>query len=235
MYNSLKTDRLRNINIPRHHVDFLSYHYLHRDLLLMFDKYAKGTLLDIGCGNKPYKKYLETRVTEYVGCDIEQSSLEVVDVICSATNIPLENDSFDTIICTQVLEHIADHLSVIKEAHRLLKKGGVAIFSVPFVYQIHEAPHDFFRFSKYGIKHLVESSEFELIECYPNGGKWATIGLMLSNNLVKSYNASNIVKLYYNKIYNKIVLTLINQIFKYIDKKHFDEGLTSNYVFICKK
>src|ERR1035437_1168707 len=91
--------------------------------------HARGKLLDIGCGNKPYERMFKGRITEYIGCDVVQSSDERADVICPATLISIEDASFDPVLCTQVIEHVADHRGLIREAFRLLKSGGFLILS----------------------------------------------------------------------------------------------------------
>ncbi len=81
--------------------NYLVYSSFHSELNAAIDKYAKGSLLDIGCGNKPYESWMKEKVTEYIGCDIVQSSANKVDVLCSANKIPLENERFDTIFSSQ--------------------------------------------------------------------------------------------------------------------------------------
>ena len=111
--------RLSNININKFSYFYLHYKSFHKDLFQAIHNHAKGRVVDIGCGNKPYKKVFEGRITEYIGCDIVQSDQNKVDVICEATNIPLPDQSFDTVISTQTIEHVADHQKLVNEAWRL--------------------------------------------------------------------------------------------------------------------
>jgi len=121
---------------------YLVYKYLFRDLKTVIAKYASGKLLDVGCGNKPYQS-LFTNLETYTGCDVVQSSRFLVDVICPATKLDFENESFDTIFSTQVLEHVDDHQEAFSEISRVIKPGGYFIFSVPFTWELHEEPYDF--------------------------------------------------------------------------------------------
>ena len=159
---------------------YLVYHYLFPEIKRVIQEHAKGRILDVGCGNKPYRALFNADA-DYIGCDVVQSSLFLVDVICPATALSFENESFDTVFSTQVFEHVNDHQKAFEEVSRVLKSGGYFLFSVPFTWELHEEPHDYFRFTKYGIAFLLEKYGFECLEIKANGGKWATIGQMRIN------------------------------------------------------
>src|SRR4029077_8184932 len=105
--------RLSDIKVTKSSAYYLHYKSFHAALSAAISNFAKGKLVDIGCGNKPYEKMLEGKISEYVGCDIIQSSLNKVDVLCEANNIPLPNNSFDTVFSTQTIEHIEDHQGLV--------------------------------------------------------------------------------------------------------------------------
>ncbi|MGK0173948.1 MAG: SAM-dependent methyltransferase [Ulvibacter sp.] len=147
--------------------------------LLIFSKdYLKGDMVDIGCGTKPYQQILAPYVDKHIGLDHKDSFHDSsnVDLFGTAYEIPVEAERFDSAICSAVLEHLEEPLDAIIECHRVLKKGGVAIYSIPFIWHIHEEPRDFFRYSKYGIKYLFEKANFEIIELKPLSGFWVTFG-----------------------------------------------------------
>jgi Methylase involved in ubiquinone/menaquinone biosynthesis len=127
--------------------------------------YMKGKMLDFGCGRKPYKRFFN--VEEYVGLDIEQSGHshqnEEIDVFYDGQHIPFENEYFDSIFSSEVIEHVFDLKSIIKELNRVLKVDGHILVTVPFVWDEHEIPYDFGRYTSFGIKHIFESSGFEVI------------------------------------------------------------------------
>ncbi|RZK57796.1 MAG: class I SAM-dependent methyltransferase [Pedobacter sp.] len=112
-----KQSRLQEIDIDTNHSLYLHYKYYHKALFAAINKYAKGNLLDIGCGNVPYKKLIEPLTLKYIGCDIVQSSNNCVDILCPANKIPIEDEKFDTILSTQTIEHVEDHQGVINEAY----------------------------------------------------------------------------------------------------------------------
>lgn len=202
---------------------YLSYMPLFRDLSYAVSNYASGKLLDIGCGNKPYKEMFDDITEEYIGCDVVQSNMNMVDILCEATNIPLENNSFNTIFSTQVIEHVADHQQMIREAHRLLKHEGVFIVSGPLYWHIHEEPFDFFRFTKYGFQYILENNGFEVIEILANGGKWATFGQMV----IHTFPHFLVKRKWFRK--------LNNYIFHRLDNKHYNDFNTMNYVVVARK
>ncbi len=185
--------------------------------------YANGKLLDIGCGNKPYETLFAPHVNEYVGSDIIQSDLGKVDIICDASNIPLEDGTFDTVICTQTIEHVPNPFAVVNEASRLLKKGGVFIITGPMYWPLHEEPYDFYRYTKHGFRYMLESNGFTKVEVVSNGGKWALLGQVVIHTLPKWI--SN----------RKPFRWVNNSIFTYLDNKFYDDNNTMNYVCIAFK
>ena len=94
---------------------------------MAIEHHASGKVLDIGCGNKPYQSLFVGRITEYIGCDVVQSDKNKVDVICPATQLSFNNESFDTVFSTQVIEHVDDPFKMLSESSRVLKPGGILI------------------------------------------------------------------------------------------------------------
>lgn len=141
-------------------------------------KYARGDMLDIGCGEKVYEKFADIFISKHVGLDHEGTLHDTskVDIVATAYDIPCETHSFDTILCTFVMEHLEDPESALREAHRVLSKDGYAIYAVPLFWHIHEEPRDFYRFTKYGLKYLFEKCNFQIVELIPLSGFWVTFG-----------------------------------------------------------
>lgn len=163
-------------------------YYLHdRELARCAARYLKGRLVDIGCGTKPYKSLLAPYVAEHVGVDHDGSphGTSDVDLPGTAYCIPVRDASFDCALCTAALEHLEEPEEALRECHRVLKPGGVAIYTVPFIWHLHEEPRDFFRFSKHGLKYLFEKTEFELLELKALSGFWATFGQLFVYNLYR--------------------------------------------------
>ena len=165
----------------------LIYFIHNRELLICVDTYFSGRLIDIGCGAKPYKDLLAPYVTEHIGVDHQDTLHDKsnIDLFGTAYDIPVEDGEFDCALCTAVLEHLEEPELALKECWRVLKREGVAIYSVPFIWHLHEEPRDFFRFSKYGIKYLFEKVGFEVIEIKALSGFWVTFGQLLVYSLYR--------------------------------------------------
>lgn len=158
--------------------NWLVHKIIFKELANVIQKYGKGILLDIGCGEKPYKELTIPFVEKHIGLDHINSlhSKSQVDLFGTAYEIPLKENSVDTILCTAVLEHLEEPDKALKEANRVLKKNGYAIYTVPLFWHIHEEPRDFFRYTEYGLKYLFEKNNFEIVELKPLSGFWVTFG-----------------------------------------------------------
>jgi len=162
--------------------------YLFESSFRLYAKsYLCGKLLDIGCGTKPYKKLLAPYVTGHIGVDHEKTFHDKsnIDLFGTAYKIPAEDESFDSAICTAVLEHLEEPETALRECLRVLKHGGYAIYSVPFIWHLHEEPRDFYRYSKYGLKYLFEKVGFDIVEIKALSGFWVTFGQLFVYNLYR--------------------------------------------------
>jgi SAM-dependent methyltransferase len=220
------------------HSYYLVYKPMFRDIQDAVNKYAKGRVLDIGCGNKPYEPMFEGKITEYIGCDIVQSSDSKVDVVSEATKIPLPDATFDTVFSTQTLEHVAEHQLMLNEAFRLLKPGGHLILSAPMYWHLHEEPYDFFRFTRYGFEHIFQKAGFKVEEMISNGGSWSVMGQVIIHAMTVPNKHKK--SPWYVRFWKKMFVTLrfhriTNWIFAWLDKKDFNPVNTMNYVVVGKK
>lgn len=123
-----------------------------------------GRLLDVGCGSKPYRSLF--KVAEYVGLDIDNPitrQRDMADVFYSGQDFPFEPRSFDAVLCNQVLEHVFNPEEFVAEIERVLKPGGKLLLTVPFVWDEHEQPWDYARYSSFGLKALLEKKGFRII------------------------------------------------------------------------
>ena len=161
-------------------------------------KYSRGILVDIGCGRMPYREKFLKRVEKYIGVDSPDSSKYYdgkikPNIYADATSIPLPNGYCDTVLLSQVLEHLPDPDKSVKEAARILKKDGNLIVSTIQSYPLHDEPYDFYRYTKYGLKSLLERNGFRLLMVREDGNVFVqgfqgfNIYLMLIlKNLIKN-------------------------------------------------
>jgi SAM-dependent methyltransferase len=131
-------------------------------------------LLDAGAGNLRFKELLIAKHFEYASQDFEQVSDQTFrgshNYVCDIKSIPVESNTFGVIVCTQVLEHLPDPLGSLKELARILKPGGELYLTTNFLFPIHGAPHDFFRYTNYGLDHLLKECGFSQIQISARGG-----------------------------------------------------------------
>lgn len=145
------------------------------------ERHFSGRLLEIGCGTKAKAALIGDLVAEHIGLDHpdSQHGLTHVDLLGVAEDVPAPDASFDCVLSTSVLEHLEDPQTAIEEAFRVLRPGGVALYTAPLYWHIHEAPRDFFRYTTYGLHHLFGRAGFELLEVTALSGFWVTFGAQL--------------------------------------------------------
>jgi SAM-dependent methyltransferase len=159
------------------HFQYLSGTILYRTLpsrLSLLD----GVILDVGCGEQPYRQWM-TRAERYVGLDtIPGPTVDVV--IEPGRPWPLPADEFDGIVCTQVIEHVAQLDLTLAEITRTLRPGGRLVLSVPFIYNEHDPQHDYRRLSRHGVRQLL-GPQYAIEEIVPQGAVGSTLGAMFLN------------------------------------------------------
>ena len=117
-----------------------------------------GRVLDVGCGEMPFR-FLLPSDTQYIGIDVQTASefgmREHEEVIpFDGLHIPFPDESFDHVICTEVLEHVESPADLISEMHRVLRLGGTIAVTVPFAARVHHAPHDYHRFTRFRLERM---------------------------------------------------------------------------------
>ena len=121
-------------------------------------------IADIGCGEQPFRSPIELAGGRYWGIDMEQNTLGTVDVLATAAQAPFSDGSFDLVLCTEVLEHVPDAAAALRELSRIVKVAGLVVCSVPFLYPLHEEPHDYSRLTVHHFRNVAERNGLEIIE-----------------------------------------------------------------------
>lgn len=183
---------------------FINPFYIARKELLksvqIFNKELVGITLDIGCGVKPYRKFYNTMY--YFGLDLPSSIHNIklsADIIYDGNILPFKNDSVDSIVLNQVLEHIFEPEHFLSEIRRILKINGRLFITVPFIWDEHEKPIDFARYTSFGIKYLLRKNGFEIIKQYKTANNISALAQLL--NLY-------IYKVVYRNLFIKKIATL---------------------------
>lgn len=146
---------------------------------------AGARMLDAGAGEGSYKSYFAKQ--RYTGTDLavgdaawDYSSL---DVLADLTAAPFADGRFDAAINIVTLEHVREPAQVIRELGRVLRPGGKLLLVVPLEWEEHQTPHDFFRYTRYGVQHLLEQAGFDSIDCAPVGGFFRLLARRMLNAL----------------------------------------------------
>ncbi len=121
---------------------------------------VRGLLLDVGAGNSPYRHLLDPTASQYQGIDVQHagdfgySNAEIQNF--DGRQIPFDGDSFDAVLCTEVLEHVEDPAELITEIHRVMKPGATGMITVPWSARFHYIPHDYHRYTPTRLQHLFQ-------------------------------------------------------------------------------
>ncbi|MBN2109733.1 MAG: class I SAM-dependent methyltransferase [Methanosarcinaceae archaeon] len=161
---------------------------LENKLIPILKQYTKGEVLEVGSGNLSYKKYVN--YTDYKTLDVN-SHLRV-DFCEDIHETTLSSESFDTVLMIEVLEHLYNPFTAIKQVNRLLRKGGYVVVTTPFIYPYHGTPHDFYRYTKYGLMKIFD--DFEEVKIVEYGNVFgASLDILTSYKLLKPLKILNIL------------------------------------------
>lgn len=207
----------------------------------------KGVLLDLGCGEMPYKEYIldnNKNITKYIGVDIDFSKDHQIvkpDLYWDGKVIPMGDNSVDTVIATELFEHIPNVENILKEIFRVLKKGGVLYFTVPFIWPLHETPFDEYRYTPYSLTRHLKNSRFEEIKIEILGGYHAALaqilGIWISNvrvNIHSKYKQT-LVRLIQRIVIFPLIKYLINKDLKVRPIGYSENTMPTGYFGLIRK
>lgn len=148
-------------------------------------RHLRGRCLDVGCGDQPYRPILlqhPFQITELLGLDRagERCQRTPPDLVWVDGQIPLPDRSVDSALCTEVLEHCPNPADVLAEVHRVLKPGGSLVLTLPFLWPLHEVPHDWCRYTPFALRQLLQTAGFHVPELQPLGGYDRSLAQMLA-------------------------------------------------------
>lgn len=222
---------------------FLIKWYILRDIQWVVKKYAfDGKILDVGCGQKPYRNIFRN-CREYIGIDFKHFSVNKEfefrkpDIYFSGDyltthKLPFKDETYDHAVSFQVLEHHKKPDVMISEIFRVVKKGGYVLITVPFLGGVHEEPNDFQRFTKYG---LIELFKYfgEILEIKEQGYLFCVIS-MLVNECLNNFASKNKF-CYAFSTFCYFPFFLIQYVSYFLDKMFKTKNITYNYLVLCRK
>jgi SAM-dependent methyltransferase len=144
-----------------------------------------AAVADIGCGEQPLRPAITALGARYLGVDVEQNRAGTVDLVADITRIPLPDGCCDVVLCTEVLEHIADTTGAFTELARLLRPGGYLIATTPFAYPLHEEPYDYVRLTPHQVRRCAQASTLEVVDLTCAGNTWELIATALDQRWMR--------------------------------------------------
>lgn len=200
------------------------------------------SIVDVGAGASPYYPIFEDVAWTYEAVDLVEAlpEVETRDIeqrVGIAEELPINSASVETVLCNQVLEHVTDEREAVHEAFRVLRPGGYFIGSVPHISPVHLEPHDYRRFTRYGLEMLLKDAGFEVVRIEGSGGPFQAAALTLLMDLYLS-KVGNGPQRFNAKLHNALFLFngAVNLFAALLDKLIGDKGRSpANYCWIARK
>lgn len=235
---------------PRWYTIFLNPYFIARSRLYRavagFAKQGNpdAAILDVGCGIKPYRHLFAAQ--KYFGIDIagggHSRNQKTVDKFFDGRHIPYPDGQFDLAVSIEVFEHVEDLQTLIQEINRVLKKEGSLFITMPFVWDEHERPYDFRRFTSFGHKQILENNGFDVASISKTTGIFATGGQLFSAFFFEFFSALlDKIKLKFRysyplkKLFTLIICFPVQFFALLLDAVFSKKGITLDYVVIARK
>ncbi len=202
--------------------------------------FVRGTLLDVGCGTKPFATVLARKVERYWGADLPDSRFIAdgrtrgrhPDVYARGEALPFRDGSLDTVLGLSMLTYLSEPARFLVEARRVLRPGGVLVLEFTQMAPLHDEPHDYFRFTRFGARWLLERAGFEPVEFVPIGGLMARVGLstIAGLNRVNRGPTRVLTELPVRALYIGVQL-----LFELLDRIFFDPRETLAHLVVARR
>lgn len=194
------------------------------------DKYVKGKVLDAGAGRLALEFILNKKAQHYYSID-KYLAREELSIIGDLSDSPIKENSFDTIICIQVIEHSSTPQAIIRNLSSSLKKGGKLILSAPHISYLHGEPEDYYRFTKYGLAYLVETCGLKVLEINAAGSLFGYLFSIISNIILcYTYKIPVIFPVIF--FFNSLFIRLVSKIDIFLFKNSI---VPINYILTAEK
>ncbi len=211
------------------------YGLLNKIKVFAKNDFSGQIFLDIGCGGKPYQN-LFLNLEKYIGIDVEggghKDEAKNVDKFYDGKIIPFSDNNFDVVICTQVLEHVEDPIFLLQEINRILKPGGKIFLTMPFVWNEHETPFDFRRFTRYEHIRVFEKAGLKIETIEATTGLFGVCGQLISAFIFEEINPKKFI---FKLLIAFLFCFPVQLIFIILDFVFKNSWLTLDYVINAKK
>ena len=197
--------------------------------------HARGELLDVGCGSKPFAPLFAGRVRRYWGTDLAGSRYlgeARPDAFATAEAQPFRDETFDTVLGLSMLTYLPEPLRMLTEARRVLKPGGALILEFTQMVPLHDEPHDYFRFTRYGAEWLLRQAGFEPVALVPVGGLWARVGLSTIAGLNRLNRGPTRVL---TEIPVRVLYIVLQLGFELLDRMFFDPREVLAHIVVARR
>jgi len=193
-----------------------------REVINHLLSHIHGRVLDLGAGSAKYKEMILQKASEYRSCDAAKNIN--IDDVCDVLNLQYPPESFETVISTQVIEHVNNPYKMAEQIFKVLKPGGKVIVTAPFLIPMHSDPDDYFRFTPSGLSEIFKQSGFVIIESGHYGGFFMVLSETIHFSWFNPY-----------KYKSSRLMTLIEKTAKFFDKIFNSKNIYANSFVIAQK
>jgi SAM-dependent methyltransferase len=196
---------------------------------------AHGTLVDIGCGSKPFARIFQAQVRQYWGIDLPDSrSLGGTrpDVFARGEALPFRDASIDTVLGVSLLSYVLEPGLLLREAHRVLRPGGTFILEFTQMAPLYDEPRDYYRFTRYGAQYLLRQAGFEPTEFIPIGGLMARVGLSATAALNRLNRGWTRIL---TELPVRLLYVTLHLLFESLDRWFFDPGEVLAHLVVARR
>ncbi len=198
-----------------------------RDVVNYTLKYVHGRTLDLGAGSAKYRSLIMPKASTYTTFDMVPGPH--IDIVGDILNLPIPEDSFDTVVSTQVLEHVEKPWVMVQQIRRVLVQGGTCILSAPFLIPYHADPHDYFRYTVTGLSSLFLNEGFEVIECKQYGRVFSTLSEFAHFYFFNHYKNPKLHKKF------ERFISLVQKLARKLDLCVGDSDIYANVYIVARK
>lgn len=189
-----------------------------------------GHVLDLGCGDQPYAPLVRRQGATYTGIDIAATQVPTPDVCADSLSLPFKSSSFDVVLSARVIEHVRDPFRLFAEVRRVLRPGGHLVMTAPQVWPLHEEPHDYFRFTRYGLEMLAARNGLRVLILRERGN-----GILALGQLAEVLIYGTIGERRALRVPIKLVLAPILSVCRALDRWLPYPKLTLGYLLVAQK